>query len=149
MICRVKGGEKVQNQAILYGIIGLLLGVIITGFVASNVVNSNNVGMMRMMGMNPGMMAGVERAEGRDMMDEMMGESMGGMVGSLKGKSGEGFDKEFIAEMIIHHQGAIDMANLAKINAKHQEIKDLADDIISAQTSEIDQMKKWQSSWGY
>lgn len=141
-----------QNQAILYGIIGLLLGVVLAGFVASNVVNSNNTGMMRMMGMNPQKMADVAKEEGEemeDMMDKMMGESMSGMVESLEGETGDEFDKEFISQMIVHHQGAIDMANLAKLSALHQEIKDLADDIISAQTSEIEQMKKWQSSWGY
>jgi len=51
--------------------------------------------------------------------------------------------------MIEHHQGAIDMANLAGQNAKHQEIKDLADDITSTQLSEIQMMRKWQKTWGY
>ena len=41
------------------------------------------------------------------------------------------------------------MANEAKKNAKHEEIKSLADDIIKAQTSEIDMMQKWQEDWGY
>ena len=35
----------------LYGIIGLLAGILITVLTASNVVNSGNQGMMRMMGM--------------------------------------------------------------------------------------------------
>ena len=37
-----------QNQSILYGVIGLLIGVLITIFVASNAVNTNNQGMMGM-----------------------------------------------------------------------------------------------------
>lgn len=62
---------------------------------------------------------------------------------------GEMYDRNFIANMIAHHQGAVDMANLALTNAKHQEIKDMANDIISAQTKEIGDMQSWQKEWGY
>jgi uncharacterized protein (DUF305 family) len=75
--------------------------------------------------------------------------SMTEMTSELKGLSGDEFDKKFIAEMVAHHQGAIDMATLAKAQAKHQEVKDLAGNIIMAQTSEIAQMQAWQKSWGY
>ena len=62
---------------------------------------------------------------------------------------GEDYDRYFIANMIAHHQGAVDMAKLALTKAKHQEIKDLATAIVSAQTSEINDMKAWQTQWGY
>lgn len=75
--------------------------------------------------------------------------SMSAMNTELKGKSGDDFDKAFIEMMIEHHQGAIDMANAAKANAKHSEIKAMAADIISAQNREIEQMKDWQKQWGY
>ncbi len=39
---------------------------------------------------------------------------------------GKDYDRYFIANMIAHHQGAFDMANLALTKAKHQEIKTLA-----------------------
>ena len=64
-------------------------------------------------------------------------------------KTEDEFDKAFIEEMIVHHQGAIDMAQLARKNAGHDEIKSMADDIISAQTKEIDQMRQWQKDWNY
>jgi len=127
--------EKITRESILFGIIGLLAGVLLTVFVATVSVNTNNQIMMRMMGMNTSL------GNSSMGMDEMTGE--------LKGKTGDDFDKAFIAGMIVHHQGAIDMANLAKQNAKHDEIKKLADDIIAAQTKEIGQMKAWQSQWGY
>jgi uncharacterized protein (DUF305 family) len=69
------------------------------------------------------------------------------MCNGLNNKTGDVFDKAFLSEMIAHHQGAIDMANAALKNAKHQEIKDLANAIISAQTKEINQMKEWQVTW--
>ena len=63
--------------------------------------------------------------------------------------TGETYDRNFIANMIAHHQGAVDMAKLAQKNAKHQELKDMANDIISAQEGEISQMTAWQKEWGY
>ncbi len=63
--------------------------------------------------------------------------------------NGEYYDRMFIANMIAHHQGAVDMAELALTSAKHQEIKDMANNIISAQTKEIDEMEAWQKDWGY
>lgn len=62
---------------------------------------------------------------------------------------GADYDRNFIADMMVHHQGAIDMAKLALTNAKHPEVKAMASDIVAAQSSEIDQMKQWQTAWGY
>lgn len=84
------------------------------------------------------------------MMDDTemdMSSMMADMNAALVGKKGDAFDQEFLSEMIVHHQGAIDMAKLALTNAKHQELKTLADEIIKAQTTEIEQMKLWQKSW--
>jgi uncharacterized protein (DUF305 family) len=64
-------------------------------------------------------------------------------------KSGDKFDEEFISQMIVHHEGAVEMAKLAEKQAKHDEIKQLSKDIISAQEKEINDMKQWQASWGY
>ena len=50
-------------------------------------------------------------------------------------------DTDFAQMMITHHQGAIDMAKLAADNAEHEELKELAEEIISAQEREIDVMR--------
>ncbi len=63
--------------------------------------------------------------------------------------TGETYDRNFIANMIAHHQGAVDMAKLAKESAKHQELKDMAHSIILAQEKEISDMTEWQKKWGY
>lgn len=78
-----------------------------------------------------------------------MSSDMTAMSDGLKNLKGDEFDKKFLAEMIVHHEGAVDMAKLAQVNAKHQEIKSMAQDIISAQTKEITQMKRWQTEWSY
>lgn len=74
-------------------------------------------------------------------------DMMHSMSASLEGKKGVEFDKAFIDEMIVHHEGAVDMAEQALKNADHQEIKDLANDIITAQNKEIAQMKNWRELW--
>ena len=71
------------------------------------------------------------------------------MQNSLNGLTGEEFDKEFLKQMIIHHQQAVDMSKYADTNAKHQEIKDLARAVIRDQASEIAQMRQWQQEWRY
>lgn len=126
-----------KKESILYGVIGLLVGVLLTVFVATVSVNTNNQSMMRMMGMNTNSM----------MSDSSM--SMEDMTNELKNKSGDEFDKAFLAQMIIHHQGAIDMANLVLQKSTRPELRNLANEIIAAQTKEINQMKTWQQQWGY
>lgn len=81
--------------------------------------------------------------------DKLQANTSSHMSHQLQGKTGDEFDKAFIDGMIEHHEGAIDMAQLAKKNAKHQEIKALSNDIISAQANEIRQMQQWQQKWGY
>ena len=76
-----------------------------------------------------------------------MGNAMDDMMEGLSGKQGDEFDKAFLSEMIMHHQGAVQMAQAALQSAKHQEIRDMAKAIISAQTTEISQMQQWQKSW--
>lgn len=72
---------------------------------------------------------------------------MDDMMSGLQDKTGDDFDKAFLSEMIMHHQGAVEMAEAALQSAKHQEIKDMARTIISTQTSEINQMQTWGKSW--
>jgi uncharacterized protein (DUF305 family) len=81
--------------------------------------------------------------------NDHMSMSMTDMSEMLEGKTGDAFDKAFIEGMIPHHQGAIDMAELALQSAGHQEIKDLAKAIVAAQQQEIEQMQQWQQEWGY
>jgi uncharacterized protein (DUF305 family) len=76
-----------------------------------------------------------------------MQATMNSMNADLQGKTGDAFDQAFLSEMIAHHQGAVAMAQLALANAKHQEIKDLANGIIAAQNKEIGQMYQWQKAW--
>ena len=57
------------------------------------------------------------------------------------------FDLLFIDSMIVHHQGAIEMAQEAQTQATKPEIKDLADAVIATQAAEIAQMQEWRQTW--
>ncbi len=69
------------------------------------------------------------------------------MVDELKIKSGDSLDAAFLDGMIVHHQQAIDMANVVLGRTKRPEIKQMAQDIISVQTKEIETMQGWLKVW--
>ena len=79
-------------------------------------------------------------------MTEMSGMEMSGIMTDaqmteLANASGQAFDTLFLELMIEHHQGAITMANDEIANGKSPEAVALAKSIITAQQSEIDEMK--------
>ncbi len=86
--------------------------------------------------------------------DQIPASTMGGMAG-MGGmnvdlgqlENAQPFDKAFIDAMTPHHQSAIAMAREAQTKAIHQEIKDLAGQIIAAQQQELDQMQAWRAQW--
>lgn len=131
-----------KREPLLYGAIGLLAGILIAGSATVLTVNNDNHPMMRVMGMNTEHSHEKPPASHNEM-------SMANMTEQLKSKSGDDFDKAFIEMMISHHEGAIIMAKLAPARAKHDEIKKLSEDVISAQTKEINDMRQWQKDWGY
>lgn len=57
------------------------------------------------------------------------------------------FDLRFINAMIPHHEGAIVMAKDALAKSQRPEIKQLANDILTSQQAEIEQMKQWRKAW--
>lgn len=57
-------------------------------------------------------------------------------------------DVMFAQMMLVHHQGAIEMADMATSKASSQEVKDLAATIKAAQEPEIEQMTSWLGAWG-
>jgi uncharacterized protein (DUF305 family) len=74
-------------------------------------------------------------------------QSMGVMMDPQELANREPFDKAFIDGMIPHHQSAIEMAQVAREKSKNPQIKELAENIISAQQTEIEQMKQWREQW--
>jgi uncharacterized protein (DUF305 family) len=81
-----------------------------------------------------------------EMSPEQM-RSMGVMMDPQELANREPFDKAFIDAMIPHHQSAIKMAEVAYEKSKNPRIKELAENIMSAQKREIEQMKQWRKDW--
>lgn len=112
-----------DKKPLLYGLIGFVVGGLLVTGVAMTI-----------------------KKPGNNSPSEM---TMSQMSASLADKSGDDFDKAFMSQMIGHHESAIAMARLAGSRAKHEEIKKLSNEIITAQDKEITQMKQWQRDWGY
>ena len=79
-------------------------------------------------------------------MSGMQGE-MDAMMAGLDGMHGDTFDQAFLREMIVHHEGAVMMAEAALQHARHEELRAMANAIIDAQTAEIKQMQDWLAAW--
>ncbi len=56
-------------------------------------------------------------------------------------ENGEYSDERFIDAMAPHYQGAVDMARVALVNAEHPEIRQLAENVISSQEAEIEELR--------
>ncbi len=54
-------------------------------------------------------------------------------------------DRDFVAGMLPHHQGAINMAKVELQYGHDPALKKLARDIVAAQTKEIAFMRRWQA----
>lgn len=74
-----------------------------------------------------------------------MNMAMGDM--QVSSDASKSYDQRFLEAMISHHQGAVEMASMAQQMTEHSEIKTLADAIITAQNTEIEQMKSWLKEW--
>jgi len=79
--------------------------------------------------------AGSFASEMQASMDKMMRDMHGG------GTSGDP-DVDFLAMMIPHHQGAIDMARLALVHGRDPVTRKLAEEIIASQQVEIEGMQR-------
>jgi len=106
-----------MQTKIIYGVIGLIVGSMVTWAFAMSAVNNQNTGMMGMMGFRT----------------------------TSIGRSNT--DRHFIEQMIPHHDDAVTMASLALQKAEHQETKVLAQNIIKGQSDEISQMRQWYKDW--
>lgn len=140
-------------KSINTNILVIAIAMLIAGFGTGYLVRGENAPSMGGHAMPNGQMMGNHMmSDGQMMADHMMGGSdmssmMDNMMANLEGKTGSEFDKAFLSDMIVHHQGAVRMASAALKSSQKPELIQLAKDIISAQEKEISMMKNWQKSW--
>jgi uncharacterized protein (DUF305 family) len=78
----------------------------------------------------------------------MTDEQKQGMMMSMDlGGADAEFDLRFINGMLPHHEGALVMAKDALSKSQRPEIKKLAQDILTSQQQEIEQMEQWRKDW--
>lgn len=97
----------------------------------------------------PGTTGGDDMA-GMDHNQDSTSDDMAAMestTNELAALNGAEFEIAFLDAMIPHHQSAIDMAQIALERGQREEIKTLAQAIITAQEAEIDQMTTWLNDW--
>lgn len=98
------------------------------------------------------MMRGWLQAAGED---EEMGHAMHGMDGMLSDEAlsqleqaeGSAFDRAWLNGMIEHHDGAIEMAEMI-VDARDERLRAFGEQIIAAQSAEIDEMKSILANLG-
>lgn len=86
---------------------------------------------------------------------EAMNMEMAGMADSMKGMdmkrlnaaTGNEFDLMFLEQMTPHHDGAVVMSRDGLGKLEHEEIKQLANQIIASQQREVAQMNEWKKAW--
>lgn len=97
--------------------------------------------------------AGVSLPEGMSM--DMEGMDQAGMSGMMSDEQMSRlaelddveFDLLFLDMMIEHHEGAIESADQVISDGEHPELRQLAEDIIAEQETEIAQMRTWREDW--
>lgn len=83
---------------------------------------------------------------GHDMAMTRQMESRMRMVADL-GEADDEFDLRFLNAMIPHHEGALVMAQEALEKSNRSRIQEMAQEILTTQQAEIDQMEQWQQEW--
>ncbi|RJQ36436.1 DUF305 domain-containing protein [Candidatus Parcubacteria bacterium] len=113
------------NNGLVIGLLTLILGLVI-GYVAGTTAAAKNV---------PYPSASIPSG---------MHGAMSGMMADLDGRTGAALERAFLDGMIVHHEGAVEMARTLLAGTKRPEFIKLANDIIAAQANEIDMMRQWR-----
>ena len=140
-----------MKQLVIGAALGLALGVVGSGLAQQGQQMPMNQGQtMQGQGMQHGQMMqgqhqGHAAAAGAGAAEKAYRAANAKMHKAMAIKYSGDADKDFVAGMIPHHQGAIDMAQVELKYGKDPEIRKLAEAVIRDQTREIADMKAWQA----
>ncbi|MGE0665772.1 MAG: DUF305 domain-containing protein [Sphingomonadales bacterium] len=105
----------------------------------------------QMQGMGHDQMPGPDHSEMKGMDHSAMEASAQNPYGDAEMKMhnammeavGKDASETWVRKMIAHHQGAIDMANVALAQANDPKVKQKAQETITSQKKEIDELEMW------
>lgn len=75
-----------------------------------------------------------------------MGMGMGSMMLGSQADT-ETYEQMWLAQMIIHHQGAVVSSEALLNRTERPELREFAENIIRTQSQEIDTMQGWLDTW--
>ena len=97
------------------------------------------------MAMDHSKMAPVAAGPGQGEADKAFAASNAAMMKGMDVQPTGDPDRDFVAMMLPHHQGAVDMAKVELRYGKDPMLRKLAADIVKAQATEIAQMEAWRT----
>lgn len=134
-----------KNLTIVVGLLVFIVGLILGYFFGSSTI-------LNYRGFFPSNFMGQEMIEymhgnGFISNTNQMEYTMTGMMSQLEGLEGEKYEEMFLREMIVHHVGAVQMAEELLKQTKRPELQTFANDIIEVQSQEIKMMETWLELW--
>lgn len=141
-----------RNQTIIIGLLALIAGLLVGYFLGGNTMPYNSVFSNaptyeemeqhrddRLGGHTHDDEIVAGDGELQHMMDEMM------LIG--RGKTGDAYEEAWLRGMVVHHLGAINMAEELTEKSDRPELIEFANTIINDQSEEVEQMKGWLNEW--
>lgn len=140
-----KNDMENKNLTIVVGLLVFIVGLILGYFFGSSTI-------LNYRGFFPSNFMGQEMIEymhgnGFISNTNQMEYTMTGMMSQLEGLEGEKYEEMFLREMIVHHVGAVQMAEELLKQTKRPELQTFANDIIEVQSQEIKMMETWLELW--
>lgn len=132
-----------KNNVLVIGLLTLIIGLFIGYTLAPQTMMDTDM----MVEMHDEMEEYAEHEEELISGDGMMQHAMEEMMLGFRGKMGEEYEKAFLEMMIVHHIGAIEMAEQLLEETDRPELVKMANDIITVQNQEVDMMKGWLNDW--
>lgn len=125
-----------KNNTLIVVLLSLIIGLFIGYSLGENKIVSSEVQKIE-----------DEHEEEIISSDGAMIHAMEEMMLEFNGKTGVEYEKAFLRGMIVHHIGAVEMAEELLEQTERPELVKMANDIITTQSKEVDMMKSWMSEW--
>lgn len=135
-----------KNKIIVIGLLALIVGLLLGYFFGINTMPHRG-------SLGSESLYQEQEMEGHMYEDEIidndgaMQHAMDEMMLGFRGLEGEAYEEMFLREMIVHHIGAITMAEELLEHTDRPELRELAHTIIATQSSEVEMMRGWLEEW--